>query len=49
MRQFTVTYSMLYKFSARLHKDIDNLILFWLFVFKFIIEVFGFYYYKQRN
>lgn len=24
MRQFTVTYSMLYNFSARLHKDIDN-------------------------
>lgn len=24
MRQFTVTYSMLYNFSAHLHKDIDN-------------------------
>lgn len=27
MRQFTVTYSMLYNFSAHLHKDIDIIVL----------------------
>lgn len=27
MRQFTVTYIMLYNFSAHLHKDIDIIVL----------------------